>query len=84
MSDPVLIAIITGAASAIPALIVGLLTNRKIEEVRHATNSMKDELVRGALIEGHVAGVSDQKLKEAEAAVLKVVEVVEVPPHPPK
>lgn len=32
--------------AAIGAVIIALYTNRKVEEVRHATNSMKDDLVR--------------------------------------
>ena len=46
---PVLIALAAGlpaTIAAVAALIANLRTAAKVEEVRHATNSMKDELVR--------------------------------------
>jgi hypothetical protein len=52
MSEPLIIAIIAAAGSAVPALLVAVLTHRKVEEVRHATRSIEEELARGALKRG--------------------------------
>lgn len=77
----IIIALIVGAPatiSSLGALVVILRTSdkvlvveKKIEEVRHSTNSMKDALVAvtrsDALQEGHTAGVQDEKDRKGAA-----------------
>lgn len=59
MSDVVIIAIIVAVGQIIQTIITKN-TNKKIEEVRHATNSMKDALVASALKEGKQIGKDKQ------------------------
>jgi glyceraldehyde-3-phosphate dehydrogenase/erythrose-4-phosphate dehydrogenase len=72
MSDAVIVALITGMATAVPLLavqfvnlIVSLHNGRKVDDIKAATDGMKDALVKvtrsDALQEGHTAGVADQK-----------------------
>ncbi len=47
------------------ASITGLLVVlRKVEEIRHATNSMKDALVKAAGIIGHAKGVAEERQRK--------------------
>jgi molybdenum cofactor biosynthesis enzyme MoaA len=69
MNDAVEIALITGLTTGVPLLaaqvvnlIVSLRNNRKITEIKVATDGMKDELVKAALKEGHAQGVKDEKI----------------------
>ena len=54
------IAQLISAFAAVGALLVSIHNARKIEEVRHGTNSLKDELVavtrKDALAEGRLQG----------------------------
>jgi hypothetical protein len=64
VSNEAVIALATGiptALAALASLVVGVLNSRQILKVEHATNSMKDALIAAALIEGHAAGVKDEK-----------------------
>lgn len=68
LTEPVQIALIASATSTVASiitLIVTIITNRKVEQVHVATNSMKDALVASAKIEGHAEGVRDEKIKRA-------------------
>ncbi len=59
------------AAAAIGSLIASLRNAGKIEVVRHATNSMKDELValtaKSAKAEGVLEGTEKEKERQAGA-----------------
>ena len=46
--------------------ILNIKNSKTIEQVHKETNSMKDALIRGALIEGHRDGVRDEKEAEKE------------------
>lgn len=64
MSDPVLLALISSVPvtiASVATLIVALRQAKKLEEVRHATNSLTDRLVAAALIEGHAGGVREER-----------------------
>lgn len=69
-SEQVLLALVAAVPptlTAAAALVVSLRTNRAVEQVHQATNSMKDQLVAvtrsDALQEGHAAGVAEGKAK---------------------
>jgi len=63
------IASIPPTLAAVGALIISLNTQEKVAKVEHATNSMKDALVKAALLEGEVAGVAKEKNRaETEAS----------------
>ncbi len=47
--------------TAIAGLIIGIRNTRKIEAVRHATNSLTDRLVETTKTEAHAAGVKEEK-----------------------
>lgn len=71
MSDPVILALIAAVSSmiaSITAAVVAILTNRKVEMVHKATNSMKDELVAvtrsDALQTGRTEGIAEQKAEQ--------------------
>lgn len=70
----VLIALAGGVAptiAAVAALVVSVRTKGKVEEVRHASNSMKDALVAAtdklARLEGFAAGVASTQLKPTQS-----------------
>jgi len=64
------IATLPATIAAVAALIVSIRNGSKVEEVRHATNSMKDQLVAAALREGtsagHAAGVVEGRANQIE------------------
>ena len=67
MSDPIILALIAGippTLASLSALIISLRNGKKVDEVHKATNSMKDALVKAALIEGHAAGVAEEKARK--------------------
>ena len=68
MNDIVQVAIITGLSTAAPImagqvinLVVSLRNGRKADEIKVATDGMKDALVAAALKEGHAQGVKDEQ-----------------------
>lgn len=60
----VLIGIIINTVGLVTVAVLNYRSNKKVEtkveEVRHATNSMKDALVKGALREGEQVGKDKQ------------------------
>ena len=52
-----LVAAVGGLAVSVGGLVVSIRNSRKIEEVRHATNSMKDELVEEVRVSSLAKGV---------------------------
>lgn len=75
MNDLVIVALVAAIPPtmlALATLITSLRIGRKVEEVHHATNGMKDALMKvtrsDALQEGHSAGVADEKAAAAEQA----------------
>lgn len=63
MTEPLLIALVAAippTLAALAALVVGLRNSRKVEEVRHATNSLADRLVESTRIAAHAAGVKEE------------------------
>lgn len=74
MSDEVIIALISGAVTCVAsstAAIVSLFSHGKITKVEHATNSMKDALIAGALVEGKAAGIKEQQATETKERALR-------------
>lgn len=75
------IAIIMAVAptiSSVASLIVALRASDKVEavavqveEVRHATNSMKDALVAGASREGVTKGIKQERNRQSQLPLLK-------------
>lgn len=59
----IILAAIPPTITAIAGLIVSLRNSLKIEEVRHATNSMKDELVRTTADAEFAKGVKSEAQK---------------------
>lgn len=72
-SNAVIIAAAIGAVSQIVIALATLYTSirngRKADQIKEATDGMKDELVKvtrsDALQEGHTAGVKDEKAVQA-------------------
>ena len=60
MSDGTLNAVV-----ALCTLCVTLWTNRKVERVHKATNSLTDRLVALTRLEAHAAGVKEEREREA-------------------
>lgn len=60
MSEALIIAILT-AITSIATLIVALRSARKVEEVRHATNSLTDRLIASTKIASHAEGMADER-----------------------
>ncbi len=79
ISDAIWVAIIMSMGSII-ASILALLASRKnmikIEQVHIATNSMKDALVKAALIEGEQKGIREERARK-ENEMLKIDEGVQ-------
>ena len=68
MNDAVEIALITGLTTGLPLLatqivnlILAVRNGRKADEIKVATDGMKDALVAAALKEGHAQGVKDEQ-----------------------
>lgn len=56
-----LVAALPPTLLALASLIATIKNIRKIEEVRHATNSLTDRLVESTRLESHAAGVKEEK-----------------------
>lgn len=53
--------------AALAAAIVSVITALKVEVVRHATNSITEQLVATTKKEAHAAGVKEEKDKEGKS-----------------
>ena len=74
MNDTVQIALISGLTTAAPLVIaqlvnlsVSLRNGKKADDIKKATDGMKDALVAAALKEGHAQGVKDEKKEAADS-----------------
>lgn len=69
MSDQLLVAMIgalPATIASVAALLVSMRNGRKVEEVRKATNHMKDELVAITDKEAHARGVKDERKRRRD------------------
>ena len=74
MNDTVQIALISGLTTAAPLVIaqlvnlsVSLRKGKKADDIKKATDGMKDALVAAALKEGHAQGVKDEQREAADS-----------------
>lgn len=74
MNDTVQIALISGLTTAAPLVIaqlvnlsVSLRNGKKADDIKKATDGMKDALVAAALKEGHAQGVKDEQREAADS-----------------
>ena len=58
------------AIAALAAVYMSWRNGQKIEVVRHATNSMKDELVAEVRTAAHAQGMTDQRAAENKPSAL--------------
>ena len=68
MTEAGLVAIAVALINAVAWIIGAFIANklrREVGEVKHATNSMKDELIRLALMEGNAIGRKEQRDENA-------------------
>jgi Na+-translocating ferredoxin:NAD+ oxidoreductase RnfG subunit len=63
MDSGIVIALIVAFSTIINTLL-NILINKNINKVKHATNSMKDQLINNALIAGEQIGKDKQIIKE--------------------